>query len=55
MKRRGKTPMKNWQSTARNWMLNSKNFIPPTNFLKQVPFPKPPKPNPDNKNYSEPL
>ncbi len=51
----GKTPMKNWQAAARNWMLNSRNFIPPTNFPKQIPFPKPPKPNPNNKNYAEPL
>jgi hypothetical protein len=51
----GKTAMRNWNAAARNWMLNSKNFIPPKNFPKQFPFPKPPKPNPNNKNYSEPL
>jgi hypothetical protein len=26
----GKTPMKNWQAAARNWMINSKKFNPPS-------------------------
>jgi len=47
----GKTPMKNWQAAARNWMLNSEKFkIKNTVILK---------PNhlhvPNEKNYSEPL
>jgi hypothetical protein len=33
----GKTPMKNWQAAARNWMLNSRNF----NFSKPQPKSKP--------------
>ena len=51
----GKSPMKNWQAAARNWILNSKNFIPPKDFPKHFPIPKPSNPNPNNKNYSEPL
>jgi hypothetical protein len=51
----GKSPMKNWQAAARNWILNGKNFIPPKDFPKHFPIPKPSNPNPNNKNYSEPL
>lgn len=51
----GKSPMKNWQAAARNWILNSKNFIPPKDFPKHFPIPKPSKPSPNNKNYAEPL
>ena len=48
----GKTPMKNWQAAARNWMLNSQRFIAPQGFPKPQ---QKPKPLPNNKNYSEPL
>jgi hypothetical protein len=54
----GKTPMKNWQAAARNWMLNIQNFITPKNFPNFPKYPKPkqhPKPDPNNKNYDEPL
>jgi hypothetical protein len=46
----GKTPMKNWNAAARNWMLNSSKF---------AQKPKPSNSNPTNlnksKNYGEPL
>ena len=48
----GKTPMKNWNAAARNWMINSQRFITPQNFPKPQ---QKPKPEPNNKNYSEPL
>lgn len=44
----GKTPMKNWQAAARNWMLNHEKFkspFVPKNKLSTDP----------DKNYSEPL
>jgi hypothetical protein len=48
----GKSPMKNWQAAARNWMLNSQRFEAPQSF----PNPQlKPKPDPNNKNYGEPL
>lgn len=47
----GKTPMKNWQAAARNWMLNSEKFKSKNTVIL--------KPNhlhvPNEKNYSEPL
>jgi hypothetical protein len=43
----GKTPMKNWQAAARNWMLNAKRFAPATQQQSKV--------NPNGKNYNEPL
>jgi hypothetical protein len=43
----GKSPMKDWHAAARNWMLNSKKFNPPS---------KPGSHNLNNsKNYGEPL
>jgi hypothetical protein len=48
----GKSPMKNWNAAARNWMINSQRFIAPEGFPKPQ---QKPKPNPNNKNYSEPL
>ena len=43
----GKSPMKNWHAAARNWMLNSQKFNPPS---------KPGSPHLNNsKNYGEPL
>ena len=48
----GKSPMKNWNAAARNWMLNSQHFIAPQGFPKPQQTPKP---NPNNKNYAEPL
>jgi hypothetical protein len=48
----GKSPMKNWNAAARNWMLNSQKFIPSQNFQK---LQQKPKPDPNNKNYAEPL
>jgi hypothetical protein len=48
----GKTPMKNWNAAARNWMLNSQRFSTSQNF--STPQQKQ-KTNPNNKNYSEPL
>lgn len=43
----GKTPMKNWNAAARNWMLNYKKFNPSTKFNSRNPN--------TNKNYGEPL
>jgi hypothetical protein len=43
----GKTPMKNWQAAARNWMLNASRFAPTTQQQSKV--------NPNGKNYNEPL
>jgi hypothetical protein len=50
----GKSPMKNWNAAARNWMLNSQKFITPQNFPKSQQKPNS-KPDPNNKNYAEPL
>ncbi|HEY1040452.1 MAG TPA: transcriptional regulator, partial [Bacteroidia bacterium] len=49
----GKTPMKNWKAAAKNWMLNSENFKPPSlkekgGGMKQL-YTK------TEKNYDEPL
>jgi hypothetical protein len=43
----GKTPMKNWQAAARNWMLNASRFAPPLQNKSQL--------KPNGKNYNEPL
>ena len=43
----GKSPMKNWHAAARNWMLNTQKFNPPS---------KPGSRHLNNsKNYGEPL
>ncbi|HOT13975.1 MAG TPA: hypothetical protein PK252_04355 [Bacteroidales bacterium] len=48
----GKTPMKNWQAAARNWMLNAQHFIAPQGLPKPQSKPQP---SPNGKNYNEPL
>lgn len=53
----GKTPMKDWQAAARNWILNLAKFI--RNQNQPRPNPNNLKPNnlnvPNKKDYSEPL
>lgn len=51
----GKTPMKDWQSSAHKWMINYQNFQP---VKKSVTGPIQKQPNRDvrtDKDYSEPL
>ena len=49
----GKTPMKDWQAAARNWMINAVKFSQRTNDART---PKPPVVDATStKNYSEPL
>ena len=50
----GKSPMKNWNAAARNWMLNSQRFTTPQGFQKPQQKPNS-KPDPNGKNYAEPL
>jgi hypothetical protein len=42
----GKTPMKNWKAAARNWMINSQQFVASNNQRPHLNL---------NKDYSEPL
>jgi len=47
----GRAKMKDWKAAARNWMLNCQRFIAPHG----LPKPQAPKPQPNGKNYNEPL
>jgi len=48
----GRAKMKDWKAAARNWMLNCQRFIAPSGLPKPQ---QKPKPDPNNKNYAEPL
>ena len=47
----GRAKMKDWKAAARNWMLNCQRFFAPHG----LPKPQTPKPQPNGKNYNEPL
>jgi hypothetical protein len=49
----GRAKMKDWKAAARNWMLNYQRFI--STHGRPKPQSSKPKPDPNNKNYSEPL
>ena len=48
----GRAKMKDWKAAARNWMLNCQRFIAPHGLSKPQ---QKPRPDPNNKNYAEPL
>ena len=48
----GKSPMNNWYAASRNWMLNYQRFTTSGGLPKTQQRTKP---EPNNKNYSEPL